>query len=185
MSQLTLINILETDEIIRERVRQWRNKEEIRRSMFSQGVISRDEHARWLAGLIHRVDTKFWVVFLEGIPIGAAYVHHMEPERRRTQWGFYIGEETYKAKGLGQQILFDLLEEVFDRMAFEVLVTEVLSDNTRAIGIYRKFDFSEQKSYRTKDQREVIVFEFTRPVWEKTKERLRMMCQARLAKYVQ
>ena len=182
MNNPSFINILETDEIIREKVRRWRNKEEIRKCMLDQNIISPQEHARWLDGLSRSADNKFWVVFWEDVPVGAAYLQNVDHQKATTEWGFYIGEEAYKARGLGQQILFNLLEEVFDRMGFEILLTKVLSSNVGAIHLYKKFYFNEKDRFFSKDQREVVILEFTKSAWARTKEELKAMCEERVNK---
>lgn len=185
MNNLIFVNILETDGVIQEKVRQWRNKEEIRKCMLNQSVIGPEEHARWLDGLRRRGDSKFWVVFCKDVPVGAAYLQNVDREKATTEWGFYIGEEAYKARGLGQQILFNLLEEVFDRMEFEILLTKVLSSNVGAIHLYKKFYFNEKDRFFSRDQREVIILEFTKSAWARTKEELKAMCEERINKSAQ
>ena len=88
MNNPSFINILETDEIIRGKVRRWRNKEEIRKCMLNQSIISPQEHARWLDGLGRRADNKFWVVFWEDVPVGAAYLQNVDHQKATTEWGF-------------------------------------------------------------------------------------------------
>lgn len=184
MNDPRFINILETDGVTREKIRQWRNQDEIRQWMLNQNVISKEEHARWLDGLSRRADNKFWVVFINDVPVGAAYLQNIDMKKETTEWGFYIGEDVYRGKGLGKQILFNFLEKVFDEMHFEILLTKVLSDNAVAIQLYRKFYFGEKGTFFSKDKREVMLFEFSSGDWARTKEKLKVMSEERVDKSV-
>ncbi len=65
INEIRFVNILDTDKIIKEKVRQWRNKKEIRKWMFSQDIISNGEHQKWLEGLSKRSEDRFWVVYFK------------------------------------------------------------------------------------------------------------------------
>ena len=144
--------------------------------MLNQNVISKEEHSWWLDGLSRRKDSKFWVVFLNTVPVGTAYLQNINYETATSEWGFYIGEDEYRGKGLGRQILFQLLEEVFNGMGLVILKTQVLSGNDAAIHLYRKFHFIEKKRFLSHDGRDVLLFEYTSQDWARTKEELKAMC---------
>ncbi len=170
MNGFSFVNILDVNADIREIVRQWRNKEEIRKWMITQSIISHGEHAYWLKNLSDRSDSKFWVVFLGEVPIGAVYLQNIDYANKISEWGFYIGEEKYKGKGLSKRILFYLLEKVFDEMNFDILLTKVLSNNDAAIYVYKKFNFNKKDQFTLNNKKEFILFEFTRNTWEKIKK---------------
>ncbi len=175
INEIKFVNILDADKIVQEKVRQWRNKPDIRKWMLSQGVISGEEHQNWLEGLSQRSDSKFWVVYFKDVPMGAAYLQCINAGNRTTEWGFYIGEDDHRSRGFGKMILFKLLEEVFDRMGFQTLLTRVLTDNTVAIKLYRRFHFDEKQRCLSKDGREVILFELKDSMWSRVKKSLRTM----------
>ncbi|GEM_PF-2089973 len=185
VNDLRFVNILETDRVIREKVRWWRNKQDVRSCMLSQSIISQEEHAQWLAGLSKGSVNKFWVIFWRDVPIGAAYLQNIDYDRSTSEWGFYIGEEAYKGRGVGKKILFNLLEKVFDKMAIEFLFTKVLSTNGSAIHLYKKFYFSEKSRLLLEDGREVIIFEFARSAWLEVKDELEKICGEMVNKSVE
>ena len=87
MNNLTFVNILETDGVIQEKVRQWRNQEEIRKCMLNQAIISPQEHARWLDGLRQGAQSKFWVVFFSDVPVGAVYLQNIDYAKKTSYKG--------------------------------------------------------------------------------------------------
>jgi len=172
MKEIKFENILKVNDKIKERVRQWRNKEEIRKYMLSQHIITKEEHLNWIESLKNRNDWKFWVIFVDEIPIGSVYLQNIDLKKLTSEWGFYIGEDDFKGKGLGKHILFKLLEFYFEEMKFEVLFTKVISNNIAAINIYRKFKFKMINDFLD-NQKKVVLLKFTKKDWSKWKEMLK------------
>ena len=173
MSGLRFVNILEANDELKEIVRQWRNRDDIRKSMLTQHNISNQEHSQWIKELNSRDDRKFYIVFIGDTPIGSVYLQKINHAERSSEWGFYIGEDGYKGKGLGKCIIFKLLEMFFDEMKFEKLVTKVLSNNAGALNIYEKFKFQELRRLPFSSEEDIVFLEFFRHSWIKTKDWLR------------
>ncbi|MDD5680706.1 MAG: UDP-4-amino-4,6-dideoxy-N-acetyl-beta-L-altrosamine N-acetyltransferase [Candidatus Omnitrophica bacterium] len=172
MTDIRFTNILQLDDAIKEKVREWRNSGRVRHFMLTQHVISAHEHTKWVDGLKRGDNALFWVVFAGDDPIGAAYLHNINKEKKTSEWGFYIGNDAYTGKGLGKNILFKLLETSFDEMGFEVLLTKAFSDNIAALSLYRKFDFAEKGREALDGKRDVILLEFTKDDWSKVRGKL-------------
>jgi len=172
MKEIKFENILKVNDEIKEKVRQWRNKEEIRKYMLNQHIITKEEHLNWIESLKNKNDWKFWVVFIDEIPIGSIYLQSIDYKKLISEWGFYIGEDDFKGKGLGKHILFKLLEFYFEEMKFEVLFTKVISNNITALNIYKKFKFKMINDFLD-NQRKVVLLKFTKKDWSKWKEMLK------------
>jgi len=167
MNHIEFIDILSADDELKEKVRCWRNKERIRKSMLMQHQISRKEHFKWIENLTKNNNQKFWIVFANGISIGSAYLQNTNYSKLSSEWGFYIGEDAYKGKGLAKYIVYKLLHHFFEVMKFDVLFTKVFSDNVPAIKTYRKFKFSEIGRSSNNNSREIIILGFSKNDWEK------------------
>ncbi len=172
MKEIKFGNILKVNDEIKERVRQWRNKGEIRKYMLSQHIITKEEHLNWIESLKNINDWKFWVVFVDEIPIGSVYLQNIDFKNLTSEWGFYIGEDDYLGKGLGKYILFKFLKMFFEEMNFKILFTKVISSNIAAINIYRKFRFKMINDFFD-NQRKVMLLKFTKKDWSKWKEMLK------------
>lgn len=172
MKEIKFENILKVNDEIKERVRQWRNKEEIRKYMLSQHIITKEKHLNWIESLKNRNDWKFWVIFVDEIPIGSVYLQNIDFKNLTSEWGFYIGEDDFKGKGLGKHIFFKLLEFYFEEMKFEILFTKVISNNIAALNIYRKFKFKMINDFLD-NQRKVVLLKFTKKDWSKWKGMLK------------
>lgn len=171
MSEMKFIDILEVNNELKEKVRLWRNKDEIRNCMISKHLITKEEHRRWLERLKKCEKQKFWVVFSDKIPIGAVYLQDINKANRSSEWGFYIGENEYKSKGLSKKILLKLLSIFFDEMGFETLLTKVLSSNVIALNLYMQFKFQKADPVETPEG--VINLSFSRKQWLKSRGELK------------
>jgi UDP-4-amino-4,6-dideoxy-N-acetyl-beta-L-altrosamine N-acetyltransferase len=139
MSGITFVNILNVDDTIKERVRCWRNKTAIRKRMLTQHIIFKKEHRQWLLSLQASHTKRFWVVFYAGMPVGCANVYNIDLKKKNAEWGFYIGEDDCRGKGLGKKILRKLFKTVFTEMKLRTLTTMVLPDNAIALHLYDAF----------------------------------------------
>jgi len=176
MNELCFVDILDVDHDLKVKVRSWRNNDDVRKYMLTKHIISQEEHLRWLNSLKGNERQKFWVVFCGEIPIGALYLHNINRSGRVSEWGFYIGEKDYRSKGLGKSILCKFLQEYFESMQFETLITIVLPNNSIALHIYKKFYFREIRKSVTGDSEELIRLKFTKNDWLKHKKELCDAC---------
>jgi UDP-4-amino-4,6-dideoxy-N-acetyl-beta-L-altrosamine N-acetyltransferase len=180
MKSLRFVDILSVDDELKDRVRQWRNKDRVRKCMLTQHHISREEHSKWLENLKTRDKQRFWVVFAEATPIGSVYLQNINCDLLSSEWGFYIGEDSYTGKGLGKRILYMLLERFFDEMGFNTLLTKVLSDNTAALRIYREFGFTEMGRAFVDGDKEILRLSFHRNDWFRQKEDIKALCAQKI-----
>ena len=160
--KIKFINILNLDTSIVEKIRQWRNSEDVRKYMYSSHYISKDEHAKWFESLkLKDTKRKVWVIFYEDIPVGVINLINIDYENKSTDWGFYIGETVYRGLGIGSISLYRLMEYVFDKMDFHKMYTSVLENNPDALNLYKKFGFKEEGRLRKhilKDEKYIDVF---------------------------
>lgn len=172
MKEIKFVNILRVSDAIIEKVRQWRNKEEIRKNMLNQNIITREEHLNWIENIKRKKNYKFWVVYINGIPIGSVYLHNIDHINLTSEWGFYIGDDTYKGKGLSKCILFKFLGMVFEEINYEILFTKVISNNIAALNIYKNFKFEIINDFLY-NQKKYFLLKFAKKDWLKSKEMLK------------
>ena len=176
MKEIKYINILKVNDKIQEKVRQWRNKEEIRKYMLSQHIITKEEHLNWIESLKDRNDWKFWVVFIDEIPIGSIYLQSIDYKKLTSEWGFYIGEDNYRGCGMGVIIEYNLLEYFFKILNFNELYCLVLETNQSVLRMDKKFGFKEikkTKHIQGKKYLEFILLKIIRKDWFSSKKNIR------------
>jgi len=176
MERLKLVNILDVNDELKEKVRQWRNKEEIRKFMTNQDIISKEGHLNWLRSLKSSKAYKAWIVFYKGAPIGLINLSKINYHQKSAFTGIYIGENEYKGKGLGKCMRFQQMRIFFEGMKFKILYVAVLSCNFVNLSFMKKFKFREIKKVPFKNNIKTIIFKFTLNDWLKWKEYLKSEC---------
>lgn len=168
--RLEFKNILECDDKIRQDVRDWRNGDDVRKYMYTDRVIQKDEHQKWLDGLNGSEKNEFYVVYFDASPIGAVSLNNINKEFKSAEWAFYIFDEGAKKKGLGSAIEMFLLDYVFIEKEFEKLNCEVIAFNEAVVKMHQKFGF-EIEGVRRKniikngERMDVVLLGILRDEW--------------------
>jgi UDP-4-amino-4,6-dideoxy-N-acetyl-beta-L-altrosamine N-acetyltransferase len=166
----------------RERLLSWRNQPEVARWMYSDHVISPDEHARWFAGALADARRKYWVIEADGTPVGLANLYDIAPEHRRCAWAYYLADPSTRGQGIGAFVEFWVLDHVFGELKLNKLWCEVLIGNEPVWKLHEGFGFVREALFRAhviKDgaPADVVGLGMTAEDWarhrETSRERLR------------
>lgn len=126
-----------------EALRLLRNHPDIRGAMYTDHIISQEEHARWMAGLAGDDRRLVFVVLApEGAVLGLVSVTAINRLHRTADWAFYLAPEA--RGGLGAALEFYLVEYVFGELGLEKLNCEVLGSNPAVVRMHAKFLFQEE-----------------------------------------
>src|SRR5687768_15457417 len=79
----------------------WRNLPEIAAWMYSDHVISDAEHDRWFSAAMSDAARKYWIIQLDGRPVGLANLYDIAPQHRKTAWAYYLADPATRGKGVG------------------------------------------------------------------------------------
>jgi UDP-4-amino-4,6-dideoxy-N-acetyl-beta-L-altrosamine N-acetyltransferase len=157
-----------------EKVLEWRNSERICANMYSDHIISMEEHNAWFEGVKGRNNSIYLVFELHNRPVGLVYFTGIDLANSRSHWGFYLGEEglppgTGKAMGkLG-------LEYAFENLQIRKLCGEAIAFNEASIRFHRKLGFIEEAHFvkhilKNGVHEDVISFALFKDDWLKNKE---------------
>ena len=116
--------------------------------MYTDHAISADEHARWFAGAMAAVDRKYWIIQLDGAPVGLANLAGIDPARRRCEWAYYLAETSVRGRGVGAAVEFVMIEHVFETLGLHKLWCEVLIDNAAVWKLHESFGFVREAHLR-------------------------------------
>jgi UDP-4-amino-4,6-dideoxy-N-acetyl-beta-L-altrosamine N-acetyltransferase len=176
LEQIKLVSILDVDDELKEKVRTWRNEDRIRKCMLTQHTISSQEHQKWLGQLANSSTQKLWVVFLDDIPFGIVSLGNIDAVRRTSEWGFYIGDESFLGRGLGRKMICKLLMLYFDSMKYDELITKVLSANLKVIDLYVQFRFRQTGTEKYSENENVLTYSFSADDWNRYRKELVNAC---------
>jgi UDP-4-amino-4,6-dideoxy-N-acetyl-beta-L-altrosamine N-acetyltransferase len=132
----------------RDQVLAWRNSPEVAGYMYTEGTISAEAHARWFAATLASPDRRYWIIEADGTGVGVAALTWIEPENRRCEWAYYLGDPATRGRGIGTAVEYIVIEEVFGPMGLNKIACEVLVENEAVWRLHESFGFMREAFYR-------------------------------------
>jgi UDP-4-amino-4,6-dideoxy-N-acetyl-beta-L-altrosamine N-acetyltransferase len=123
------------------RLRDWRNMPEVASYMYTDHEISEAEHARWFGEVLGATDSKYWIIEVDGQPVGLANMVGISARHRRASWAFYLADPAARGRGIGSFTERYVLRHAFEELGLHKLCCEVLGSNEAVIGMHKKFGF--------------------------------------------
>lgn len=129
-----------------EKVLEWRNSDRIRPVMFTDRLISLEDHRAWYERLLNDQNSRCLIFEVMGRPAGVVNVVQIDRQNGRCTWGFYLGEAG-SPPGSGMSMGYLALEYIFENLCLRKLCGEVLASNKKSIEIHKKLGFVEEGRY--------------------------------------
>jgi UDP-4-amino-4,6-dideoxy-N-acetyl-beta-L-altrosamine N-acetyltransferase len=126
----------------------WRNLPDIRRWMYTDHEISPEEHARWFEAASRDASRKYWIIELDGRPVGLANLADIAPAHRKATWAYYLADAAVRGRGVGAYVEYLVIEHVFSELKLGKLWCEVLIDNKGVIKLHETFGFQREALFR-------------------------------------
>ncbi len=121
----------------------WRNLESVRKYMYTDHIISPEEHARWY-DTIKADQAKAYLMFTyEHRPVGLSNFNGVNPEEGKCLWGFYLGE-TDLPKGSGTILGYLSLNYIFEQRDINKVSGEVLDFNLPSRNFFERLGFQHE-----------------------------------------
>lgn len=135
------INFINLSKEEKGMVRRWRNNKDIRKWLFTGHIISAKEHSRFIEALEKGDKNTYWLVKnISGESLGVISLNRINFKNRNAYLGIYTNPE-FRHPLAGRQLLALLKKIAFKIFKFHTLKLEVIADNKRAIGFYKKSGF--------------------------------------------
>ncbi|MDR0605735.1 MAG: UDP-4-amino-4,6-dideoxy-N-acetyl-beta-L-altrosamine N-acetyltransferase [Bacteroidales bacterium] len=109
----------------------WRNNENIRKMMYNQNEIDKENHFAFIQSLEEREDCFYWLVFKDEKPVGVFSLTDINYQTSQTSSGFYIDPYHGKEEIFEFIITYDRL--IFEDFNVEKLYGGILSSNRYAL----------------------------------------------------
>ena len=141
---ILLINFMNLGDKEKEIVREWRNNVDIRKWMYSDHIISQEEHVRFIEEL--KIDNKnsYWLAGdKDGEYLGIISLNRVDLSNKNAYLGIYTNPYNVK-RGTGYALIECLKVLAFDIANLHTLKLEVIEKNKRAISFYKKAGFSKE-----------------------------------------
>jgi UDP-4-amino-4,6-dideoxy-N-acetyl-beta-L-altrosamine N-acetyltransferase len=130
------------------RLRDWRNLPEIATWMYSEHQISEEEHGHWFVKAMADPARCYWIIELDGRPVGLANLYDIAPDHRKCSWAYYLADGSTRGKGVGAFVEFWVLDHVFRTRGLNKLWCEVLIANEAVWKLHESFGFRREALFR-------------------------------------
>lgn len=159
---------------------EWRNSDRLRAVMFTDRIITMDEHRAWFERL-NKEKTAISKIFeFHGRPVGVVNIVQIDNYNNKCSWGFYLGEVDVP-RGIGSVMGYLALEYIFEVLSIRKLCSEVLAFNTRSIRFHEKMGFVKEGHLakhvlKNGSYEDVVVMVHFHESWIKSKNKLKEIC---------
>jgi UDP-4-amino-4,6-dideoxy-N-acetyl-beta-L-altrosamine N-acetyltransferase len=142
-----LINFLHLDVEQKEIVRNWRNHDKIRKWMYTDHIISKQEHNTFFESLKSNNQSFFWFIKLWDMYIGVIYFPYTDFRNKNTYFGIYANPDC-KVPGIGIKLDTLAIKLAFGHAGFHSLHLEVIEDNHSVIDLHERMGFVKEGKLR-------------------------------------
>ncbi len=141
-----LLRALRPDD--KARLLAWRNSPEVAAYMYTDHQISQDEHERWFAGIEGDPRRAYWIIEMDGEPVGLANFYDIDRRHGRGAWAYYLAEPSVRGRGIGGYVEYLMIDKAFGEIGLQKLWCEVLDTNKGVVRMHQRFGFQEEARFR-------------------------------------
>jgi UDP-4-amino-4,6-dideoxy-N-acetyl-beta-L-altrosamine N-acetyltransferase len=123
------------------RILEWRNLPGVAGYMYTDHRISESEHARWFAGAMTDDTKRYWIIELDGAPVGVANLYDISAPHKRASLALYLADERVRGLGVGAATDRFLIRFAFEDLGLEKLCAEVIATNEPGVEVHRHRGF--------------------------------------------
>jgi UDP-4-amino-4,6-dideoxy-N-acetyl-beta-L-altrosamine N-acetyltransferase len=106
--------------------------------------ITREEHDRWFDQIRQREDVRIFGIREDERLVGSCQLHSIHPAQRSAELQIRIGVDDARGRGVGREVLQQLLCYGFDELDLHRIHLHVLATNERAIRFYEHAGFRRE-----------------------------------------
>lgn len=157
-----------------ERIYEWRNQDRIHRNMYTDHLISREEHHQWFKKTL-KDDSKIYLISQhKQCPIGLIYFMGIDSKNLKCEWGFYLGDEK-SPRGSGSVMEFMALDYAFDELKNRKLCCEVFIFNQPVIKMHKRFGFEEEgilkkHIFKNNEYQDIVLLALFQEQWKQRRD---------------
>ena len=126
----------------------WRNSPEVAAYMYTDHQITEAEHERWFAGVGQDERRAYWIIEMDGEPVGLANFYDIDRRHHRGAWAYYLAAPSVRGRGIGGYVEYLMIERAFGELGLQKLWCEVLESNRGVWRMHQRFGFQQEALFR-------------------------------------
>jgi UDP-4-amino-4,6-dideoxy-N-acetyl-beta-L-altrosamine N-acetyltransferase len=130
-----------------EQVFEWRNSERIRLNMYTDQLISIEQHRAWFTQLQNDSASVYQIFEYHHVPAGIVNFTQIDKRSNKAYWGFYLGREDLP-RGAGTLMGELGLSFAFNELKLRKLCGEAFAFNEASIRFHQKLGFVEEGRFK-------------------------------------
>jgi len=150
----------------------WRNSPEVSDFLFTDKAYTIEGQKNWFNKMKNNKENIYFVVEdLNGKKFGEARINNIDLKNKKCEIGAYIGEKTFKGKGLGKEIFKALTSFCLKELNMNKTFLKAFLFNKIAIHIYESLGFKQEGILRQEILKkgkfeDVMVMSILRSEWK-------------------
>ncbi len=130
-----------------EMVLDWRNSDRVRENMYTDYLITLNQHLEWFENIKNDQSCIYLVCEFKSNPIGVVGFTQIDLVNQKCHWAFYLGNIN-APKGSGAIMEFLALEYAFEQIKIRKLCCEIFVFNNSVIKLHKKFGFEQESCFK-------------------------------------
>lgn len=124
----------------------WRNTPSVRKNFIFQETFTNDMHNQWMDTKVKSGEVVQFIIYIKesDLPIGSVYLRDVDLKKQKAEFGIFIGEETSRGKGYGQEAARLICQYGFDNLDLHKIMLRVFAFNKAAIRSYEHAGFVQE-----------------------------------------
>jgi UDP-4-amino-4,6-dideoxy-N-acetyl-beta-L-altrosamine N-acetyltransferase len=154
-------------------LRVWRNDPAVSKWMYTNHLISENEHSSWFDAMLLDSTKVYWKIVADDIAVGAVFLTGVSDQEKSCEWGMYLANVDVRGKGVAQAACALSLQFAFNDLGMKVVKCEAIEQNEIAIGLYESVGYvrtgvQANAVKRGDEMLSVVTLELTRESWNTT-----------------
>lgn len=139
----------------------WRMDPDITKYMNTNPKLTLEGQRKWLDSISKDDSCMYWIVELDGRPVGLIDIVDIDWEAGNSSWGYYIGEKDARSLILAISLEMSLYDYVFDVLGFKELHNEVFSLNAGVVKLHIACGNELVREVKGEVEKEGVLYDIT------------------------
>lgn len=140
----------------------WRNSESVSKYFIYRKEFTKETHENWMKNKVETGEVVQFIIYdnENNVPIGSTYLRDIDMQELSAEYGVLIGEEEYRAKGIGKEVLGLTIKYAFKELHLKRIIARVISDNKPSLYsfLHSGFEIYDEVTQKTiPEQVEIAV----------------------------